>query len=142
MAISATPAGAYEAELGGVVRPFLLRNGEIERFEVQYAPLGIFELFDGLFGRGQQPQVRHVRDLIALALVGGGMSDRAADDLIASLPPSENPALRVLAQTVLGLTFLPMMGEAQKKSPAGSRKPRKNAPSTTAPASASKTSSA
>ena len=111
MAISQTPAGAYEAELGGAVRPLLLGNREIERFEVQYAPLGIFEMFDGLFGKGQQPQVRHVRDLIALALVGGGMSDRAADDLLASLPPSENPALRVLAQTVIGLAFMPLMAE-------------------------------
>lgn len=141
MAISQVPAGAYEAELGGTVRPLLLGNREIERFEVQHAPLGIFEMFDGLFGHGRQPQVRHVRDLIALALVGGGMSDRAADELVASLPPSENPALRLLAQTVLGLAFMPLMAEPEKKSADGSPARRKRGRRTTTPESASATSS-
>lgn len=118
MAIAAT--GAHEEEIGGSLRRLLLRNGEIERFEVQFAPFGLFDLWDQLFGRGSQPQVRHVRDLIALGLVGGGMTDRAADDLLAGLPPSENLALRAVAQRLLGVTFIPAVLDPPKKKPAGS----------------------
>lgn len=122
MSIASTAKG-WDEEIGGQLRKLLLRNGELERFEVQYAPFGIFELFDQLFGRGPAPQVRHVRDLIALGLVGGGMTDRAADDLISSLPPSENVALRGIAQRLLGVTFLPdALDDKPGKRGAGSRK--------------------
>lgn len=122
MAISGSAPG-YEEAIGGARRRLLLRNGEIERFEVQHAPFGIFSLWDQLFGRGDPPQVRHVRDLVALGLVGGGMSDRDADDLIASLGPAENLALRATAQRLLGVTFLPaVLKPATKKKEAGSRK--------------------
>jgi len=121
--------GGYEEAIGGINRRLLLRNGEIERFEIQFAPFGIFGLWDQLFGRGEAPQVRHIRDLVALGLVGGGMTDRAADDLIASLPPSENIALRQIAQRLLGVTFIPAVLETKKKE-AGSR-PRKAKPVTT-----------
>jgi hypothetical protein len=118
MAVAAT--GAYEEEIGGLRRRLVLRNGEIERFEVQHAPFGVFALWDQLFGHGNPPQVRHVRDLIALGLIGGGMADRAADDLVAGLPPSENLELRRIAQRLLGVTFLPAVLGAEKKSEAGS----------------------
>lgn len=125
-----TPTAPVLTEIiGGQPRRLLLRNHEIERFEAQY-DLGIFELFDRLFGRGPAPQARHVRDLIALGLVGGGLSDRAADDLVGALPPSENPALRAIAQRLIGVTFIPAVldendgGTAGKKREAGSRKPR------------------
>lgn len=131
-------SGGYEEEIGGARRRLLLRNGEIERFEVQYAPFGVFELWDQLFGRGAQPQVRHVRDLVALALVGGGMTDRAADDLMASLPPSENLALRGVAQRLLGVTFVPSVTDKPaKKNGAGSRGARKPAASDMTPGPAS-----
>ncbi len=127
MAISGSAPG-YEEEIGGMRRRLLLRNGEIERFEIQHAPFGVFGFWDQLFGRGDAPQVRHVRDLVALGLVGGGMSDREADDLIASLPPSENMALRGVAQRLLGVTFLPAVRERQpKKKEAGSRRPKADA---------------
>ncbi|WP_028029890.1 GTA-gp10 family protein [Gemmobacter nectariphilus] len=120
MAISGT--GAYEEIVGGQRRRLLLTNHEIQRFELQYAPFGIFELYDQLFGRASPPQVRHVRDLIALGLVGGGMSDRAADDLISSLPPSDNVALRGIAQRLMGVTFFPdVLAAPPKKGGAGSR---------------------
>jgi hypothetical protein len=61
MAIAGT-AQLHEEEIGGQSRRLLLRNGEIERFEAQYAPFGFFDLFDQLFGRGPAPQVRHVRE--------------------------------------------------------------------------------
>ena len=85
MAVSGT-SPTYEEEIGGIRRRLLLRNGEIERFESQYSPFGIFELFDQLMGRGSPPQVRQIRDLIALGLVSGGMTERAADDLIEGSP--------------------------------------------------------
>lgn len=113
-------SGAYEEELGGIRRRLVLRNGEIERFEGQH-DFGIFALWDQLSGRGRAPQARHVRDLVALALVGGGMSDRAADDLIASLPPSENFRLRDIAWRALGVAFIPaVLTEDEKKNGDGS----------------------
>ena len=136
MAIARTDG--YEEEIGGVRRRFLLRNGEIERFEVQHAPFGIFELWDQLCGRGA-PQVRHVRDILALALVGGGMPDRLADEVIAALPPSENMTLRALALRVLGVTFLPQVMEPTRKK-AGSRRGAMTGPSDTMPPPASATS--
>jgi hypothetical protein len=133
MAISST-APHIEEQIGGQRRRLLLRNGEIERFEAQHAPLGIFELFDQLFGRGPAPQVRHVRDLIGLGLVGGGMTDRAADDLMASLPPSDNLDLRVTAQRLLGVTFMPaVLDKPVKKRGAGSGKGAADQPSLTTP---------
>lgn len=141
MAISGT--GAYEEEVGGVRRRLLLRNGEIERFEAQYAPFGVFELWGQLFGQGQAPQVRHVRDLVALGLVGGGMTDRAADELMASLPPSENIALRGTAQRLLGITFLPsVMDAGSKKKEAGSPRRKRTAKSDMTPPPASEISAA
>ncbi|OWU83807.1 hypothetical protein ATO6_15350 [Oceanicola sp. 22II-s10i] len=124
MAIAGT-AAALEEEIGGTRRRLLLRNGEIERFEVQHAPLGIFELFDQLMGRGAAPQVRHVRDIVALGLVGGGMLDRMADALIAEQGPGENMALREIARRLIGVTFFPkVLDEAAagggKKKRAGS----------------------
>jgi len=135
--VSIAQTGAYEEEVGGRSRRLLLRNREIERFEAQY-DVGIFELWDQLFGRGgRAPQARHVRDLVALTLVGGGMSDRAAEDLVAKLPPSENMRLRQIAQRVLGVAFIPaVLGEDKKKAD-GSGADASAPPATTAPASGS-----
>lgn len=108
-------------EIDGKARRFRLRNGEIERFENQYAPFGIFELFDQLFGRGSAPQVRHVRDLLALGLVGAGMSDQAADREISELGPEHNMSLRLAAQQLLGVAFLPQAKSDVLKKKAGSR---------------------
>jgi hypothetical protein len=107
MAISAlAPLGGIVAELGGVSRPLILRNGEIERFEVQHN-LGIFAMVSQLLGRSEPPQARHCRDLVALALVGGGMGDRAADQLVSDLPPHENARIRAIAQDVVFAAFAP-----------------------------------
>ncbi|TNF19141.1 MAG: hypothetical protein EP318_15410 [Rhodobacteraceae bacterium] len=115
MAIAKT--GVFRDTVGGQERPLKLRNGEIERFEDQYAPLGLFDLFDQLVGRGPGPQVRCVRDIVALGLVGGGMSDRAADELIADLGPEQNRALRETARRLVGVTFFPVIleGDGKKK---------------------------
>jgi hypothetical protein len=115
MAIS--QPGVLREVIGGRDLPLLLRNGEIERFEERYE-FGVFALWDQLLGRGSPPQVRHVRDLVALGLVGGGMSDREADRFLADLAPGENLSLRAIAQRLLGVTFLPMILEeaAGKKS--------------------------
>ena len=137
-------SGAHEELIGGQSRRLVLRNGEIERFEAQYAPLGIYELFDQLFGRGPAPQVRHVRDLIALGLVGGGMTDKAADALIASLPPSDNLDLRLIAQRLIGLTFIPsVLDDKPEKPAAGSPEGQSDQPQrTTKPKRKSRTSAA
>jgi len=139
MAISGTAPGLTEV-IGGQPRPLLLRNGELERFEAQHG-VGIFQVFDQLFGRGPAPHVRHVRDLVALGLVGAGMSDRMADDLISAQPPSENLHLRAVAQRLLGVTFIPAVLDApRKKRGAGSPKGESDQPTPiTAPATESAT---
>lgn len=120
MAIAGTAGAAIVERIGGVDRRLILRNGEIERFEAQYAPFGIFDLWARFVGEvPQQPQARHCRDLLALALVGGGMSDRAADDLVASLPPSVNRHIMGLAARVLFAAFTPVE-PGEKKTADGS----------------------
>lgn len=133
MAIASTDP-VLEESVGGEMRRLQLGNGEIERFEVQYAPFGIFELYDQLFGRGT-PQVRHVRDLIALGLVGGGLTSSTADSIVSALPPSENLELRLLAQRLLGVTFMPsVLKDDGKKSKAGSRAAKRTSRKPTTPA--------
>jgi hypothetical protein len=123
--------GEYRDVIGGVSRPLRLRNEEIERFEIQHQPFGIYALWGQFYGRGGVPQVRHVRDLITLGLVGAGMGDRAADDLMQALPPSENLALHDVAQRLLGVAFFPVVLDAgKKKGAAGSRR---KSPATVAP---------
>lgn len=115
-------SGAHEEQIGGQSRRLVLRNSEIERFEAQH--IGIYQLFDQLFGREPGLRSGHVRDLIALGLVGGGMTDKAADALIASLPPSENLDLRLMAQRLIGITFIPSVLDAKPEKPeAGSQEP-------------------
>lgn len=125
--MSIAKTGVYEEEIGGESRRLLIGNGEIERFEAQH--IGIFQLFDQLFGREPGLRAGHVRDLVALGLVGGGMTDKAADALVASLPPSENLNLRLTAQRLLGVTFIPAVLDEQPKKPgAGSRKGKAKRP--------------
>lgn len=76
--------------------------------------MGIFAMLDRLIGQGEAPQARHIRDLVALGLVGGGMQDRAADDIISDMGPSENYRLRQIAQDLIVIAFLPE--SPQKKS--------------------------
>lgn len=128
MAISGTAGAGLVERIGAVDRRLNLRNGEIERFEAQYAPFGIFDLWARFVGQVEaEPQVRHCRDIVALALVGGGMSDQAADDLIAAQPPGENMRLRQIAARVLFAAFAPVdPGDAKKNadgSPGGGADP-------------------
>ena len=87
MAITAEapPSGVVE-EINGVTYTFLLRNREIERFQDKHR--GIFEVWDGFFYRGAKPTSEEVKDLIALALVGGGMKDPEADRLVEAARPT------------------------------------------------------
>lgn len=137
MAIARGGADLNE-EIGGETRRLRLRNDEIARFEAQH-DLGIYVLWDQLIGAAQKPQARHVRDLVALALVGGGMIDVDADKLIDSLGPDQNPRLLVLAKAVLGVAFYPdlLRGGQDKKKAGGSpsRKPSASDPSDMTPSS-------
>jgi hypothetical protein len=94
----------------------VLGNAEIERFEDKYT--GIFETWDGFYGRAAKPTARQVRDLVALGLVGGGMKGKAADDLVASLGPEHNPHLYKIAQGLLGVAFMPDLPSQGGEEPA------------------------
>lgn len=104
-----TPIGGITAQLGERSFPLLLRNGEIERFEEQHG-LGIYALLDQLIQRSAQ--ARHVRDVVALGLIGAGMSDRQADQAVASLPPKHNFELLTVARDLVLAAFV----DPEKKS--------------------------
>ena len=78
MSITAVaPRGGIVEELDGATHILLLRNREIERFEDLHR--GIFDLWDGFFGRGNKPTSKEVRDLIALSLWVVAKKDMEAD---------------------------------------------------------------
>ena len=113
---------AAEAQRGGIVETigdasysFRLRNREIERFEDKHR--GIFDLWDGFFGRGTKPTSTEVRDIIALGLVGGGVKDREADEAVSKCGPDDLMRLFQIAQAIVGVAFMPdaVDDDAKKK---------------------------
>ena len=99
------PRGGLAEQLGTARCALMLTNAEIERFEDKHT--GIFEILDGFFGRAHKPTARQVRDLVALGLVGAGMTGKAADDLVAGLGPDHNQHLYLVAQGLIGVAFMP-----------------------------------
>ena len=106
MAITAkAPRGGIVEEIGGVSYTFLLRSREIERYEDLHR--GIFDVWDGFFGRGQKPTSSEVKDIVALALVGGGKTDTDADRIVEKATPSDLFRFYQIAQAALGVAFMP-----------------------------------
>lgn len=127
MSITAVaPRGGIVEEIDGATHVLLLRNREIERFEDLHR--GIFDLWDGFFGRGNKPTSKEVRDLIALALVGGGKKDVEADALVSEASPADLFRFYQIAQAVLGVAFMPdTVEEAElKKKETKAEKPQEN----------------
>lgn len=110
------PRGGVVEYIGDTSYVFLLRNREIERFEDKHR--GIFDFWEGMFGRGAKPTSTEVRNLLALGLVGGGMKDAEADRVLAQATPADLLRLYQIAQSVLGVAFMPdAVEEASKKKP-------------------------
>lgn len=105
------PRGGVVEYIGDTSYVFLLRNREIERFEDKHR--GIFELWDGFFERGTKPTSKEVKDLLALSLVGGGKKDHEADEILSKATPADLLRLYQIAQAVLGLAFMPDVGQEQ-----------------------------
>ena len=106
MSIAAeAPRGGVSETIGDASYIFILRNREIERFEDKHR--GIFDLWEGFFGRGTKPSSTEVRDIVALGLVGGGKKDYAADKILAECTPADLLRLFQIAQAVLGVAFMP-----------------------------------
>lgn len=116
MAITAqAPRGGVVEYIGSTSYTFILRNREIERFEDKHR--GIFDFWEGVFGRGKKPSSTEVRDLVALALVGGGMKDHDADKVLSECGPDQLMHLLQLAQAIVGVAFMPdALEEAENKS--------------------------
>lgn len=125
------PRGGLAEELAGASRALILRNGEIERFEDRHG--GIFAAWDGFMGRAARPGTRQVRDLVALGLVGGGMSDAEADRLVAGLGPDHLQRLYSIAQALIGVAFMPDSAEGGGEDPDSDAAPE-DAGKKTAPA--------
>lgn len=107
------PRGGIVEEIGGASRVLMLRNGEIERFEDKHR--GIFEVWDGFYGRGTKPNSTETRDLVALGLVGGGMKPELADTLVTGQGPEHLLQLLSIAQAVVGIAFIPDAGDKNSK---------------------------
>lgn len=107
------PRGGIVEYLGDASYVFLLRNREIERFEDKHR--GIFELWDGFFSDGKKPSSTEVRDILALALVGGGKKDHEADEIIGDCTPADLHRLYAIAQASVGIAFMPDAIDAKKK---------------------------
>ena len=124
MAITAeAPRGGVVENIGGVSCTLILRCKEIERFEDKHR--GVFDLWDGFFWRGQKPTSSEVRDLVALALVGGGKTDAEADKIVEAGGAASLLLYYQLAQAVLGVAFMPDIGDQSqpvKKKRQASRK--------------------
>ena len=106
MAITAqAPRGGLVENLAGKPRTLILRNAEIERFED--AHMGIFDAWQGFMGKAPRLTSTQVRDLVALGLVGGGLGDAEADDLVSGLEPAELLSLYAVAQALIGVAFMP-----------------------------------
>jgi len=120
MITAEAPRGGVVETIGDASHSFVLRNREIERFEDKHR--GIFELWEGFFDRGQKPNSKEVRDLLALGLVGGGKKDAEADAIIQAAGPESLLRFYQIAQAVLGVAFMPDVNDetASKKKSAKS----------------------
>ena len=106
MSITAeAPRGGVVDQIDGVTYTLILRNREIERFEDKHR--GIFELWNGFYDDGKKPSSREVRDLVALSLVGGGLSDIKADKIVEDAGPEALLKFFQLAQSIVGVAFMP-----------------------------------
>tara|TARA_R110001606_G_scaffold375167_2_gene533348 strand:- start:2619 stop:2987 length:369 start_codon:yes stop_codon:yes gene_type:complete len=113
MITAEAPRGGVVEIIGDASHSFVLRNREIERFEDKHR--GIFELWEGFFDRGQKPNSKEVRDLLALGLVGGGKKDHEADAIIQAAGPESLLRFYQIAQAVLGVAFMPDVNDETSK---------------------------
>ena len=69
--------GAFKFELNGRKITFRLRLGEIERFDDAHGAngRGILAVFQDFQSDNRSPSLQEVKDLVALAMVGGGEID-------------------------------------------------------------------
>lgn len=113
MAITAeAPRGGVVEYIGSASYAFVLRIGEIERFEDKHR--GIFDVWDGFYRGGQKATMAEVKDLVALALVGGGKKDHEADKIVSNCTPADLLRLYAIAQAALGAAFMPDALDAAK----------------------------
>jgi len=106
MSIAAiAPRGGVVENFDGTPRALVLRLGEIERFEDAHR--GIFEVWDGFFAGGKVVSMSEALDLVALGLVGGGMTDVDADKLVRAEGAAGLPRIRAIASGLLGAAFYP-----------------------------------
>ena len=113
------PVGGIMGDLGGESRPMILTLAEVERFEEQYSPIGIFDVLGRILDPKSSPQVRHCRDIVILGLIGGGMDPKAANDLVMKQPLAQSLVVRNLAQQLLFAAFIPPTEDDDDTPPAG-----------------------
>ncbi|MCF6304410.1 MAG: gene transfer agent family protein [Rhodobacteraceae bacterium] len=103
------PEGGIAEKLGDATFPMVLDLGAIERFEAKHG--SIFALWDGTFRDVNPPTSAAVRDIVALGLVGGGLTDKEADAVVDGLGPAGLNLLRLIVAGLLGAAFEPEIGE-------------------------------
>ena len=122
MAITAeAPRGAILETLGGAERVLMLRLGEIERWEDKHG--GVYDLADKLLGAAKpKPRSREMLDLVALGLVGGGMTDADADAIVESMGVADTLRAFQIARDLLAVALYPDIVDAPDMDDEGEKK--------------------
>ena len=112
------PRGGVVESVAGGDRVLMLRLGEIERFEDKH--YGVFTLYDRLMGNlDPKPTAGEVRDLIALGLVGGGLSEKESATIMGAVTPADLWGLYATAINLLGVALFPDVVDAPPPSEEG-----------------------
>ena len=98
--------GGVAAEIGGTRVTLRLTLGEIERYEDKHER-GIYGLFQSCLDDARPPRYSEVRDLISLAVVGGGKTPEEAAELMRREGPERMLRHRTLAQELMIATLVP-----------------------------------
>jgi hypothetical protein len=113
--------GGIVEQIGGASYPLVLRIGELIRFEKKHR--SIYDFSDGYFRDGKRGGVSEVMDIIALGLVGGGMTDKEADAVVNSVGTKGLQRLEMIAMGLLGAALIEDTPEDDKKKELESEQP-------------------
>ena len=83
----------------------------------------IYEFSDGYFRDGKRGGVSEVMDIVALGLVGAGMTDKEADAVVRSVGTKGLQRLEMIAIGLLGAALIDDAPEDSKKKEPGSEQP-------------------
>ena len=115
--IDGAPRGGVKASIGGKDYVFLLTMGAIERYEDAHTE-GIYP-----FMQNEGVTYTKARDLLTLALVGGGMTEERAKEVSDSWTPAVLIEILTTAMLVLSAAMVPGDADEIELESAGGKVP-------------------